>query len=102
MNAIMTRTPWHQYIDRSEGDDIFKVITRVTELAAVLQSYGIETDIPKINEKLKPEQGRTYENQIVMFKNLYYSDMNSDDDAETTSAPSNGQSRAELDALSGD
>ena len=75
------------------------MITKVTGLAAVLQSYGIETDIPKISEKLKPEPGFTFEKQIVMFGNLY--DMNPDDDSETTSDPSNGQSRVQLDTLAG-
>ena len=41
--TVDRRHPWHQHIDQSEGKDISKVIQKVTGLAAVLQSYGIET-----------------------------------------------------------
>jgi hypothetical protein len=56
-NTFSRRSPWHQHVNKTEANDIFEVVTRLTDTATVLQQYGIETDISKINKLLKPDYG---------------------------------------------
>ena len=46
-NTFSKRSPWHQHVNWLEANNIFEVVTRLTDAATVLQQYGIETDISK-------------------------------------------------------